>query len=400
MAHPYWPLFDLEVRTPRTDAPVPRRRTGNAAHRRRIGGGVHVARLHAVLGALDRPGPPEFERQALAFYWRNRAATPESWNILVRGHRRRRGGRFDESGCRRRSRSSGGSRPDRGSVSRITDAGRARSSGSATLHLGFLAFDASVAGTGAYTDNAPSLGVTGRSATNTTASSTTFAAGTRRDRALSDDVEGTSSPNVRRDDIEIAGDGAARELLGITPGRWATSSRQRFAVMPERRHGRPRRSTALSSTLLAGRGAGPRRMEVGGRDRVHHRRVATGLGDDLADELVPRHGAAVGHVVDARPALDGEPSHHRRQVGGEGRAAPLVVDERQAGLFLDEPEDRLDHVVAVGTAHPGGPDDAGVPDRPLALPGEFRRAVDRLRVRVVPLAVRAGRACRRRRSRC
>ena len=71
------------------------------------------------------------------------------------------------------------------------------------------------------------------------------------------------------------------------------------------------------------------RIEIGGADRSDHLRILPHRRHDAAHELVPADRALVGDVMDAGPALDGEPAQHRRQIGGERRAAALVVDERQ-----------------------------------------------------------------------
>ncbi len=214
MAHSYWPLFDLEVRTPRItlrylDDDLEAQLIDLASR------GVHSPDYMPFSVPWTDLGPPEFGRQALAFYWRNRAATPESWNILFAVI-------VDGEVVGSTNLGADGFQIKRwfetGSWLGLPYHGRGlgKELRVATLHLGFLAFDASVAGTGAYTDNAPSLGVT---------------------RSLGYEHNGIEHhvrrgelavieryrmsrahflTNVRRDDIEIAGDGAARELLGIT----------------------------------------------------------------------------------------------------------------------------------------------------------------------------------------
>ena len=140
---------------------------------------------------------------------------------------------------------------------------------------------------------------------------------------------------------------------------------------------------------MAGPGRRAGRVEVGGRNRAHPVGVVARRGEDLADELVPAHRTLVRHVMDARPAVDGESVKRWRQVGGERGLAALVVDEREGLIGIRrETQHQLDHVVAVLPAHPRRSSDRRTrPRRQLA--GELRAAVHRLRVGDVVLAIRA-----------
>lgn len=214
MAHPYWPLFDLEVRTPRLTM-------------RHLDDELETKLIDTAVRGIHPPGympfslpwteaeSPEFERNALAFYWRNRSVTPASWNILFAvivdgdvvgstnlGAEGFPVKRWFETGSWL------------GSAYQGTGLGKELRI--ATLHLGFLGFDALVAGTAAYTDNAPSLGVTRslgyvRNGIEHHARGGELAVIDRyrmsREHFLAD---------VQRDDVEISGDGPVRELLGIT----------------------------------------------------------------------------------------------------------------------------------------------------------------------------------------
>ena len=92
-------------------------------------------------------------------------------------------------------------------------------------------------------------------------------------------------------------------------------------------------------------------------------------------------------------------AQHRREVGGEGRAAALVVDEAQRPVAAGQPQDRLGHVGAVAAARPttcARPRDS----RSISSsPAKLRLSVHGGGVRRVPLVIRLGLACRRRRSR-
>ncbi|MGH9134482.1 MAG: GNAT family N-acetyltransferase, partial [Ilumatobacteraceae bacterium] len=83
MAHPYWPLFDLEVRTPRltlryADDELCTELATLA------GKGIHDPALMPFATPWTDIEPPELERQAFRFWWRCRADTsPEKWDIVL-----------------------------------------------------------------------------------------------------------------------------------------------------------------------------------------------------------------------------------------------------------------------------------------------------------------------------
>jgi RimJ/RimL family protein N-acetyltransferase len=86
----------------------------------------------------------------------------------------------------------------------------------ATLHFGFLGLDALMAGTGAFSDNAPSLGVTHKLGyePNGIAHHTRLGElGETHNYRMSREH---FLDSVRRDDIDITGDKGTRELLGLT----------------------------------------------------------------------------------------------------------------------------------------------------------------------------------------
>ena len=214
MPHPYWPLFDLVVRTPRLtvryldDALAAELATLAAA-------GIHDAgAMPFAIPWTDVPSP-ELERNAFRFYWQSRAeTTPASWNLNFAVLE-------DDEVV--------------GSTSIIANsfpAVRAFETGSwlgrrfqgrgvgtemrvASLHLGFLGFGASTATTGAFEDNQASLGVTRKLGYQPNG----VALHERRgERARSQRFLMTRQyflEHVRRDDVEITGDAAVRDLLGI-----------------------------------------------------------------------------------------------------------------------------------------------------------------------------------------
>ena len=160
-----------------------------------------------------------------------------------------------------------------------------------------------------------------------------------------------------------------------------------------------RRSAMLSSTELAGRGAGRGGSSSAVRDRLHPLGVGARLGEDRPHEAPPGRGAAVGHVEDARagrsrPRVTTAGARSAVKVGdpcwsSTKRSSPVAVGQAQRGRH---------HVGAVGAAQPAGAHD-GRPGPALALARQLGRAVDRRRARRVPLPVGPVARCRRRRSR-
>jgi RimJ/RimL family protein N-acetyltransferase len=215
MPHPYWPLFDLVVRTPRLtvrylDDPMGDALAALAAQ------GVHDPdTMPFNLPWTDVPSP-ELERNALRWYWRSRAETsPDSWNLqfavfeddelvgttaaiatrfpIVRAFETGSwlGRRFQGRGL--------------GTEVRI-----------ATLHLGFLGLNALTATTGAFDDNAASLGVTRKLGyePNGVALHERRGARAQSNRFLM--TRQHFLDHIRRDDVELEGHAAVREFLGVS----------------------------------------------------------------------------------------------------------------------------------------------------------------------------------------
>src|SRR5688572_29230329 len=82
MAHPHWPLFDLEVRTPRltlryADDALCTELATLAAQ------GIHDPSTMPFAIPWTDVEPPELERQAFRFWWACRAETsPAQWNLI------------------------------------------------------------------------------------------------------------------------------------------------------------------------------------------------------------------------------------------------------------------------------------------------------------------------------
>lgn len=214
MGHPFWPLFDLRVTTPRLELRVVDDELATALAALAAGGVHHPAATPFFVPWTDLPSP-ELERGVLQFHWRSRADTsPACWRVPFAAIER--GvvvGSTDLAATdfpvlRQFETGSWLGREHQGR-------GLGREMRVATLSVGFDAFDAELATTGAWHDNAASLGVTRslgyepagvRRALRRDAPDTLL--GFRMDRAHFEHA-------VRRDDIVIRGDGAVREQLGI-----------------------------------------------------------------------------------------------------------------------------------------------------------------------------------------
>ena len=199
----HWPLFGLRVRTPRLELRCPDDEIGW-----RIGelaaAGVHdPATMPFSFPWTDAP-TAEIPRNTLQHYWENRwRMRPDSWHlslaVLVDGEPVGAGGLLAEHFAERRTFETG---------SWLGRAFQRRGLGlefrHACLHLGFAGLDAAVATTGAYHDNAASLGVTGKLPYEPNGEDLQM----RRDRAdrlLRFRMTRQQWAQVRRDDIEIVG---------------------------------------------------------------------------------------------------------------------------------------------------------------------------------------------------
>ena len=215
MGNDHWPLFDLEVRTPRLtlryiEDGLIEQLVGVAAR------GVHdPAVMPFTVPWTDLPSP-EMEQEAVRFYWRTRASVqPESWNLqfavvvedevvgmcdLMAEH---------FSALRQFTTGSWLGREFQGK-------GLGKEFRMAALTLGFDGLGAEYALTAMWHDNAASRGVT--------ESLGYEFEGRRRAlrRGVADDMlayrmDRTHWQSIRRNDITVHGVDRAREFLAISP---------------------------------------------------------------------------------------------------------------------------------------------------------------------------------------
>ena len=216
MPHPHWPLFDLEVRTPRLtmryiDDDLAVELASLAA------AGIHDPDWMPFAMPWSNLPSPELERQALQFYWRCRVETsPEQWNVnfavIVDDTVVGTSGLISQQFAKLRGFETG---------SWLGREYQGRGIGTemriATLQLGFVGFGAEWAGTGAWHDNGPSLGVTRKLGYTEQ--------GRRRmvrNDEFADELIGFEMPrahfveHLQRDDIELVGVEPVLDQLSIT----------------------------------------------------------------------------------------------------------------------------------------------------------------------------------------
>lgn len=215
MSHPYWPLFDLEVRTPRLTL---RAITDDVAVELAAlaARGIHAPEFMPFAMPWTRAGSPALERNALQFYWRCRAEmSPASWNInfgvVVGGAVVGTTGIIAADFARLRQFETG---------SWLGREHQGRGIGTemrvATLTLGFVGFGAELALTGAWHDNAPSLGITRRLGYRDQGWRRALRDGDHPDRLLGFEMPRDHfESELRRDDIELSGVEPVREFLEI-----------------------------------------------------------------------------------------------------------------------------------------------------------------------------------------
>ncbi|MCE9623782.1 MAG: GNAT family N-acetyltransferase [Actinomycetia bacterium] len=214
MTHPIWPLFDLRVRTPRLEL---RYLDDELATELALlsAKGIHDPSTMPFGLPWSDVASPELERNAMQFYWRNRAeTTPNSWSIglatIVDG---------TVVGTTALETTNFPTLREFGTGSWLGREFQGKGIGKemrvATLQLGFLGFGAEHATTSAWHDNEPSLGVT--------RSLGYSAVGVRRQlrRADSDTMHlfemsrADFVARLQRDDITLHGVAGCLPLLGL-----------------------------------------------------------------------------------------------------------------------------------------------------------------------------------------
>jgi RimJ/RimL family protein N-acetyltransferase len=216
MPHPYWPLFDLVVRTPRLEIRYPDddRLMELAAVAVK---GIHDPGFMPFLQPWTRAESPEFERNALKHWWTQRSRwDPEEWHftgaVIVDG---RAVGVQDVGSTHfavTRAVSTGSwlGRQFHGQ-------GIGKEMRAAILHLAFAGLDAVVAYSGAFEGNAASLGVS-RALGYVENGEKIHDSEGQRVREIGLKLTREAWETRRRDDITITGLEACREWFGAPAG--------------------------------------------------------------------------------------------------------------------------------------------------------------------------------------
>lgn len=215
MTHADWPLFDLEVITPRLTLRYIDDELGTQLVEL-AAAGVHDPALMPFAMPWTDVEPDQLGPNCFRYWWRCRAETSvEGWEINLA---------VIEDG---RVVGATGLIAREFPVTRQFETGswlgrrhHGRGLGTelrlATLHLGFLGFDAESATTGAFSDNEPSLGVTRKLGYEPNGTQRHVRRGTVAIMHRFHMTRGHFTQHLQRDDIAISGATAARALLGIS----------------------------------------------------------------------------------------------------------------------------------------------------------------------------------------
>jgi len=216
MGHPYWPLFDLRLRTDRLEMRYPN--DEDCVQLAELAAkGIHQPGWMPFSNPWTEAPSPQLERQALQFYWRIRASwTPDNWHCLFATLR---DGEvigtqdfFAKNFATLRGVSSG-SWLGQG----FHGKGFGKEQRAGMLHLAFAGLGALRADSGARDDNGPSLGVS-RALGYEEDGDYFDAFGEQRVRMVRIKLTRERWEAHRKYDVEITGLEPCLELFGAAPG--------------------------------------------------------------------------------------------------------------------------------------------------------------------------------------
>lgn len=214
MAHPYWPLFDLVVRTPRLELRLPDE--DELVQLARLAGeGIHDPNWMPLAGWTDQPSP-QLERGVLHWHWGRRADwMPTSWNYnpiaLVDGAVAGTQSMYANDFAKLRVVNTGS-----WLGRRFQGQGLGKEMRVAILHLAFAGLRAREARSGFWHDNEPSRRVSEALGYETVGERWLL----RRDepdREIEVRLRREVWETSRRGDIELVGLDPCLELFGVTP---------------------------------------------------------------------------------------------------------------------------------------------------------------------------------------
>ena len=216
MANPYWPLFDLRVATPRLEIRLP---TDDELYRLLVvtDAGIHDPDTMPFSIPWTDVEPPRRHRESLKWWWSQRARwQPENWSltgaVFVDG---------EPVGVQDLG-ATDFAYVSRGVERVVAGAGapgqgdRQGDAAPPILHLAFEGLGALEAHTGAFADNAPSLGVTRALGYSENGHEVVLRRG-QPARAVQFCLDRQSWSANRRSDITISGLEGCREMFGLDP---------------------------------------------------------------------------------------------------------------------------------------------------------------------------------------
>lgn len=209
-----WPLFELQVSTPRLVLRYVTDELGAQLAELAVRG-IHDPATMPFSEPWTDVQPPELQRNTLRYFWRSRAeTTPELWHLNLAAHDEN--GQLiglcslDAQGFPTRRTATTGSWIGR----KFQGQGLGREMRHAALHLLFVGFHGERATTRAWHDNTASLRVT-RSLPYTEEGAVQEQRRDRPDTMLTFSMKRPDWQTVRRDDIELTGIGPILNLLSI-----------------------------------------------------------------------------------------------------------------------------------------------------------------------------------------
>lgn len=216
MAHPFWPLFDLRVRTPRIEIRMPTDEIQTDLLALIAAGIHHPTTMPFTVPWTDAPSPQR-ERASLQWWWRQRAEwSPEHWHftgaVLVGGTVVGVQDVFAEHFAQLRTVSTGSwlGRAYQGQ-------GLGKEMRAAVLHLAFAGLGATEAHSAAFADNEASL-ATSRSLGYTVNGETPVMRRDRADRQVNLVLDRARWESTRRTDIDIEGLEECLPMFGVAQG--------------------------------------------------------------------------------------------------------------------------------------------------------------------------------------
>ena len=216
MAHPFWPLFDLVVRTPRLELRPPTDEMCVALARAASPSMFPDGEIHFKADWISEPRPRR-ERHSMQFWWGHRAGfAPDDWHlemaVIVDGRPVGSQGLFASRFPLRRSVSTGS-----WLSADLQGRGLGKEMRAAILHLAFVGLGAKEAHSGAFEGNDRSIGVSRSVGYEDNGTQISLRAGRTPTAHLNFRMSRDAFEQRRRGDIVIENLEPCLELFGLGP---------------------------------------------------------------------------------------------------------------------------------------------------------------------------------------